>query len=202
MKLKVSNVSIYGLEESIVASGYPMLEKPYLWEEFYGKVIDTKMNKKNKHLKRAIKLSNTPFASGHDNWLQGIIVQFDLDFPIKAWTELQRYHFIDFVSSMSTMHRLKSFNLDEAYDEYVDSRIIDIMKELQSEYNNNPTPENFHRLVMSNPSGMNLTARMTTNYRQLKTIYHQRKNHRLFVWREFCDWVESLPYAEEFIVGK
>lgn len=198
--LKVSNVNVYGLEESIVASGYPMLDKPYTESEFVSEVYD-EMTRDTNHNKRMVKLANTPTASGHDQATTGIIVQFDLEFPIKAWTELQRYHFIDFVSSMSTMHRLKSFNLDEAYDEHVDKRIIEIMKELQSEYNDNPTPENFHKLVMSNPNGMNITARMTTNYRQLKTIYHQRKNHRLFVWREFCEWVETLPYAKEFIVG-
>ena len=46
------------------------------------------------------------------------------------------------------------------------------------------------------PSGMELTARMTTNYRQLKTIYRQRKDHRLPEWREFCRWLETLPHSE------
>lgn len=49
--------------------------------------------------------------------------------------------------------------------------------------------------------GLRLTARITTNYRQLKTIYQQRKNHRLPEWRAFCAWIETLPRAE-FITGK
>ena len=49
---------------------------------------------------------------------------------------------------------------------------------------------------------MELTARLTTNYRALKTVYSQRKNHRLPEWREFCKWIETLPYADELIIGK
>ena len=51
-------------------------------------------------------------------------------------------------------------------------------------------------MLYSNPAGFRLTAGMTTNYRQLKTIYGQRKNHRLPEWREFCKWIEQLPYSE------
>jgi len=48
---------------------------------------------------------------------------------------------------------------------------------------------------------LELTARMTTNYRQLKTIYAQRRNHLLPDWQMFCDWIETLPYSE-LITGK
>ena len=54
-------------------------------------------------------------------------------------------------------------------------------------------------ILYSNPAGFNITARMTTNYRCLKNIYIQRKNHRLPEWREFCKWIETLPYFEELI---
>ena len=49
------------------------------------------------------------------------------------------------------------------------------------------------------PPSINLTARMTTNYRQLRTIYQQRKNHPVKKWRDFCKWIETLPMAKEFI---
>ena len=51
-------------------------------------------------------------------------------------------------------------------------------------------------VLYSNPAGFRLTAGMTTNYRQLKTIYAQRKNHRLPEWRTFCKWIETLPMSE------
>ena len=141
-------------------------------------------------------------GEGHDNFLNGIVVQFDLTFTVKAWTELERYHFIDFVSSQSTMHRITKFDLDNAYIEYVDKEIVEIMKRKVAEYNSLEESEEksqkYLEILYSNPCGMKLTARMTTNYRQLKTIYAQRKSHRLPEWREFCEEIKKLPQSEFF----
>jgi hypothetical protein len=60
--------------------------------------------------------------------------------------------------------------------------------------------QKYLEILYTNPAGFELTARMTTNYRCLKNIYAQRKNHRLPEWREFCAWVETLPYAKELIL--
>lgn len=191
--VRIENVEVYGLDESIKASGYPMKV------DFPETLISDNYES---DYKRARNLGSTKIGHGHDNFLNGIIVQFDLTIPVKVWTELQRYHFIDFVSSASTMHRIKSMDFSSVYDESVDPRVIEIMKELQNNYNNNPTDENFLRLVMTNPNGMTLTARMTTNYRQLKTIHLQRKNHRLPHWRYICKWIETLPQMKDFIVSE
>ena len=81
------------------------------------------------------------------------------------------------------------------------------------------SPEKFNDLIDSSKPGMpvknpvqvlsfplgpvtNLTARLTTNYRCLKTIYSQRKNHRLPEWRQFCEEIKKLPYAAELITGE
>jgi hypothetical protein len=113
---------------------------------------------------------------------------------------MQRYHFFDFVSSSSTMHRLKDFNLNskDAFDEYTDFIIIRRLKVLQERYNKTKDKEDLLKLLLSAPVGLNVAARMTTNYAQLKTIYNQRKNHRLPQWKVFCDWCDALPYFFEF----
>jgi len=198
----VNNIKILGLEESMIASGYPMsTDTKKLWE-------DSKSNNDvfDSNIKRANKLSSTAIGSGHDQFLTGIVVQFDLTFTVKAWTEMERYHFVDFVSSQSTMHRIAKMNLDEVYCEYVDSRIIEIMKDKVSKYNNESDPaikkRRYLELLYSNPCGCKLTARMTTNYRQLKTIYQQRKDHRLPEWRAFCKWIETLPMKELILGGE
>ena len=147
--------------------------------------------------KGILALSNCEKGTGHDQWLTGVIVQFDLTYTVKAWTEAERYSWLDFVSSQSTMHRIAQFDLNKQYDEYTDSRIIEIVKELVTKYNETKDPEDYLRVLMSNPCGFKLTAGMTTNYRQLKTIYAQRKNHRLPEWREFCAWIETLPMFKE-----
>ena len=63
------------------------------------------------------------------------------------------------------------------------------------EYNINPDEIKEARLEMlyNIPSGFELTAAMTTNYLQLKTIYQQRRHHALPDWQMFCDWIETLP---------
>lgn len=198
----INNVYVYGLEESMIASGYPMqTETPKNFDFVYAS-FDIANLEDTTHTKRSSKLGTTKIGEGHDNFLNGIIVQFDLSFSNKAWVELQRYHFIDFVSSSSTMHRITKFNLDTVYNEYVDPRIVEIMKEKVAVYNADSTPENYLKVLYSNPAGFMLTARMTTNYRQLKTMYYQRKNHRLPEWREFCKWVEELPRFKQLCMVK
>lgn len=207
----VSNVKIYDLEESIIASGYPMRTKAEM------RPIEDKDIQRGVRLVNATKTGNT----AHHQFLTGIRVNFDLYFTNKAWVEAERYRFLEFISSQSTMHRITKFDLDQQYIEYVDKRIIDIMREKVNDYNNlisriealGPEDENLRNqlqeeakrryleILYSNPAGFRLTARMTTNYRCLRNIYKQRHDHRLPEWRAFCDWIETLPYAREFLVN-
>ena len=199
----IDDVKVYGLEDSIKKAKYPM---------------STDISKLNSELTKGIKaLGNAERGSGHDNFLKGIIVQFDLTFTVKAWTEAERYHWLDFVSSQSTMHKIARFNLDDKYIEYVDPRIVEIMKEKVDEYNSLGNYEmadvklhmdldelkkkKYLEILYSNPCGFKLTAGMTTNYQQLKTIYYQRKSHKLPEWREFCAEIEKLPMFKELCLG-
>lgn len=204
----VSNAAVYDLEESLKAAGYPMRTATE-WEET-GEAA----------LKRAKNLSHAAgWIGAHDQFLTGIRVSFDLTFSNKAWVEAERYRFLEFVSSQSTMHRITKFDLRNQYNKYVDPRMIDIMLEKVEQYNTladevKSTPkeqeyaikmlteqmtQKYLEILYSNPAGFELTARMTTNYRCLKNIWRQRRNHRLPEWREFCKWIESLPYAKELI---
>jgi len=183
--LKIEKLKIYDLKESIIASGYPMM-------------TDTNEYDFIKKFRTARKLGSTQKGEGHDQFLTGIRVNFDLTFTNKEWVELERYRFVEFVSSQSTMHRIANFNLKNQYNEYVDFRMIDIMEELKKQYNITKSKEDYLKLLYSNPSGFELTARLTTNYRALKNVITQRYNHRLPNWRDFCDYMLSnLPYFRE-----
>ena len=184
----VSNWSVFGLSESIKASKYPMAVDTYHCDSTATNTVK--------------KLGSCAPGTGHDQFLTGIVVQFDLTFSNKAWVEAERYHFLDFVSSQSTMHRIARFNIEEQCNEYVSGFIIEELERLIKVYNDNQTAENYLRVLYNIPSGFQLTARMTTNYRQLKTIYIQRKNHRLPEWRRFCAWIEALPMFKELILGE
>ena len=199
----VSNV--YGFEEAVKGAKYSY-------------AIDTNAVT-SEVTKTTLSLANSKAGSGHDQFMTGIIVQFDLTFSNKAWVEAERYKFLNFISSQSTMHRITKFDLDQAYLPYVDNRIVEIMKEKVKAYNElqaqmtsfknegkdvsemmNTLNEMYLEILYSNPAGFRLTAKMTTNYRALKTIYNQRKDHRLPEWRAFCEWVKTLPHSE-FITG-
>lgn len=189
----VTNARVYDFNESIIASGYPMRTE----------LQDYNRELNEKDIKRVLSLikANDSDNQAHGQFLTGIRVNFDLSFSNKVWVEALRYRFLCVVSSESTMHKITKFDLDERYNEYVDPRIIEIMKELVDEYNTNPSAEQYLKVLYSNPSGFNVTARMTTNYRCLRNIYKQRKNHRLPEWREFCKWIETLPYAEQLLIN-
>lgn len=182
----VERVEVYGFEDSVKASKYPMAVNVIKCTD---EITQTVLN-----------LALSKMGGGHDNFLNGIIVQFDLTFSIKAWVEAERYHFLDFVSSQSTMHRISKMDIKSQCNEYVHPATINVVESLLDIYNQDPTPDNYLKLLYNIPTGLRYTARMTTNYRQLKTIYAQRKNHRLPEWREFCKWIETLPHSE-FITG-
>lgn len=201
----ITNEKVYDLQESMIASGYAMMEK-YDEKEVqseYNKLLeDNFLNKdeENKHYKRIMKLTKSKLNSGHPNALSGVLVAMDVTFSNKVMVEWERYHFQQIVTSQSTMHRLSKMNLEECFVEQTDKVIIDRLKELQKNYNDNPTRENYLKLVYSCPSGLKLTMRVTTNYLQLMTMYNQRRNHRLPEWGEFCkELIEKLPYFYELL---
>ena len=204
--MKLENIKVYDLEESLVASGYPMRTEL------------TRREPDEKDIKRGLNLTKASNGNGaHGQWLTGVRVAFDLTCSNKMWIEAERYRFLEFVSSQSTMHRITKFNLAEQYNEYVDPRVIDIMQKKKDLYNayataletaeNHKAKEEIRaamhhtylEMLYTNPAGFELTARMTTNYRCLLNIYIQRHDHRLPEWREFCAKLLELPMFSELV---
>lgn len=194
----ISNIKVYDLEESMRAAGYPMrtdLDETPDFTKDWGRA------------QRLTKASR--FNAAHAQFLTGIVVNFDLTFSNKAWIETERYRFLNFVSSQSTMHCITKFGLRKQCNEYVDERIITIVQEYIDLYNSLTAQDeetiefkkNLYLKILYNlPSGFQLTARMTTNYRCLLNIYNQRHDHRLPEWREFCNQLlEELPFFKELV---
>ena len=194
----ISNIKVYDLEESMRAAGYPMRTELDETPDF------------TKDWSRAQRLTKASrFNAAHAQFLTGIVVNFDLTFSNKAWIEAERYRFLNFVSSQSTMHCITKFGLFKQCNEYVDERIITIVQEYIDLYNSLTAQDeetiefkkNLYLKILYNlPSGFQLTARMTTNYRCLLNIYNQRHDHRLPEWREFCNQLlEELPFFRELV---
>lgn len=218
--VEITNWEVYDLKSSVIASRNAMRTTPpeYTDEEF------------KKSLDRAITLARAKSGSGHDNWLKGVRVSFDIKYPQYFTPELQRYNFLDIVTSASKMHRLMMMDVDKSCNKYVTRGAIYELRFHVDNYNRIKDNDNFkyaefelrngERITTTNkkealyyafmmcvsncPMGFELFMRCSTNYLQLKTIYHQRKGHKLFEdWVvAFCkNFVEQLPYAQEFIIG-
>lgn len=196
--LRVANVKVYDLIESVVACRNSMrLELPeYTPEEFQAS------------LERAKKLA--PMGGGHNNFLSGIRVAFDLVYPNYISPELQRYTFLKIVNSSSKMHKLVKMDMDACFNKYVTDESKEQMKRLIDAYNTlvnarageNAIYEAFMRVLSNCPLGIELFMRCTTNYLCLRNIYRQRKGHRLKEdWQAFCEFIEKLPYAQELILA-
>ena len=190
MDFKIENSEVYGLNKAYKASGNPMRTK----------IDNGEVNEKD--INRAFKLGSCRNGLGHDNFLKGIIVQMDVTAPLYWWKQAQRYHWFDFVSSQSTMHCLLKFDVSSQCVSDTNKEILAIMQRLIDEYNSlgedaTNKKEKWRELVASLPCGFCLGATMTTNYQQLKTMYKQRRYHKLKEWHVFCDWVETLPHFLE-----
>lgn len=189
--VEITNVKVYDLRESVIACRNAMRTEPaeYTDEEF------------EKSLERAVKLAKCNVSSGECNFLKGCLVSYDIKYPGYFAPELQRYGFNTIVCSSSKMHRLRAMaGNPKHYNKYVGADAIKRMKAYVETYNNNPTYENFMRLVSNCPMGIELFMHCTTNYMALRNIYHQRKHHALKDdWGAFCKFIEELPYFKEFI---
>lgn len=216
--LEFHNVKVYDLKESVIASRNAMrLEIPeYTDEEF------------EESLKRAVKLAKAGGGTGHSNFRTGIRVSFDMKYTQYITKQFQRYHWFDYVTSSSLMHRITKMDFDKCCTKYVSQETVDRMNNLIEKYNLFASNEGedlcydfklrngevihaktksdclyhqFMRIISECPMGTELFVRVSTNYEQLATIYKQRKNHKLKDdWGEFKKFVESLPFAKELII--
>lgn len=199
--MEVDNARVYGLEHSVVASGLPMRTTHnahwYCEEVFSVDAFGRNEPSNDKHFTRVDNLSSFATGSGHCNFLSGIVVQMNITATVKWWQQWQRYHFQQIVSSQSTMHRLKDMMKEGTirFNEKTSPVVIAEFMKLKDD----PTITD-EQLAYSCPMGLELTARVSTNYLQLRTIFSQRRHHKLQEWHDFIDFIKTLPYAEEFIL--
>ena len=212
---EIKDVKVYDLEECIVASGYAMRTEPY---NYLKEVCDDNLNHHIERCKKLVKASKNSDIHCHDNFLTGIRVSFDIKYPQYLSPEMQRYHFYDIVTSMSKMHRLLKMDIDKSCNMYVTQETKDNLKEYIKQYNdvvdfNEHTLDTkeareaayraWMRVVSNCPLGLELWMRVSTNYKQLQTIYYQRRHHKLVEdWSAVIKMIEGLPYFEPFILGE
>lgn len=157
----------------------------------------------------------------HRKYMRMMPVYVRITAPLYWWKEFDTYKVGTVSNSCSTMHKIqeKEFTLEDFSTEHICIRqSMDVLKDtidalnvfrdvylnggnLRYENGNikcfgKKDKEIWWQLIQLLPSGYNQTRNVMLNYEVLANIYRQRKNHKLDEWREFCNWIESLPYSE------
>lgn len=169
-----------------------------------------------------LKLAQRLIKAGgeHRKFLRQIFVSFDITAPIYFFKEMDTYKISTVSNSTSTMHKLadtpitkECFEMDDYTPNFESDRLfgseismddiwntqIDYLEKLRVAYNETKDKRYWKELIRLLPESWLQKRTVTMNYENLLNIYRQRKNHRLTEWHAFCDWIKTLPYAEELI---
>lgn len=168
-----------------------------------------------------MKLRNA--GTDHRKFMRMITVYVDITAPLYWWKEFDTYKVGTVANSCSTMHKIhaKEFTLDDfSHEHLIDDRDFCWANNLMAGDRNIDTPKDILREIMYSlnvyrekfletndkkywwqmiqllPSSYNQKRTVMLNYEVLANIYKSRKNHKLDEWREFCQWIEKLPYSE------
>lgn len=148
-------------------------------------------------------------GSDHRKFLRQIFVSVDITAPLYWWKEFDTYKVGTVANSCSTMHKIhtKPFERDDfscdRMDEGALSMLDAVIAYLESErekFNaNKEDRQSWHNMIQTLPSSYNQMRTVTMNYENLINIYYARRSHKLAEWHVLCDWISSLPYAEQLI---
>ena len=150
-------------------------------------------------------------TSDHRKYLRQIMVSIDITAPMYWWKEYDTYKVATVANSTSTMHKIhsKPFELDDFSHDHLGENGLNILKNLIDElekirllYVETKDKALWYELIQLLPSSYNQMRTCTLNYETLVNIYRSRKNHKLDEWRSFCDWIKTLPYANEIIIAE
>ena len=205
--IEIENVSVHGFEEAIRGMRNPMnsWDKSDSYTHYFTDEIVIGNNDLDL-MKRLIKS-----GTDHRKFMRMIVVYADVTAPLYWWKEADTYKVGTVRNSCSTMHKIteKEFTLDDFSHEHMTSHNNALLRDIVGDLNayrnryissketDGMKPKNWWwQIIQLLPSSYNQRATLMLNYEVLANIYHSRKNHKLDEWRDFCKWIETLPYSE------
>ena len=147
-------------------------------------------------------------GSDHRKYLRMIFVSVDVTAPLYWWKEYDTYKVATVANSTSTMHKIhsKPFSMDDfSCDHMTDGTkkfmetVVAELENIRLRFKETKSKDDWYDMIQLLPSSYNQMRTCTFNYETLINIYRARKNHKLSEWHTFCDWIETLPYAEQLI---
>lgn len=150
-------------------------------------------------------------GSDHRKFIRQIFVSVDITAPIYWWKEFDTYKVGTVANSTSTMHKIhsKPFELEDFSHDHMTEQTLKFMQDViaylesvRLKYTEDKNKEDWYDLIQLLPESYNQMRTCTMNYENLSNMYYARRNHKLQEWHTFCDWIQTLPYAEELITGR
>ena len=206
--IKFENCEVMGWEHAIRGMRNPMNS----WDRSDSEEFEIRNFRSNGHvepyvvgvndLELMLKLAKA--GSVHAKYRRMITVYVDITAPLYFWKEFDTYKVGTVANSCSTMHTIhkKEFTLDDFSYEHLDLElnilevVITGLNAARKRYLKSKDKADWWQMIQLLPSSYNQRSTVQLNYAVLRNIYHSRKNHKLDEWRDFCKWVEELPYSE------
>ena len=152
-------------------------------------------------------------GADHRKFMRMMPVYVRITAPLYWWKEFDTYKVGTVANSCSTMHKImdKEFTLEDFSVERMSDYLLvsvealvdtlNTLRDLYINYDKYDDPETpkqkiWDSVIQLLPSSYNQTRNVMMNYEVLANIYKSRKDHKLDEWREFCKWIESLPFHE------
>ena len=141
----------------------------------------------------------------HAKYRRMITVYLDITAPLYFWKEFDTYKLGTVANSCSTMHKIhaKEFTLEDFSCEHLSkvslmilNATIEHLNWCRESYLKTKDKGCWWQMIQLLPSSYNQKRTVMLNYEVLHNMYFSRKNHKLDEWREFCKWIETLPYSE------
>lgn len=210
--LKITNAEVFGWDAAIRGMRNPMnswdkSDSKHWRETIVGHEVEYRVVGRNDLtlMKKLVKA-----GSDHAKFMRMINVTMDVTAPLYWWSEYDTYKVGTVANSCSKMHKIadKEFTLDDFSYEHLMQGGLECIKNLckdlnmcREQYLAKHDKEWWWQMIQLLPSSYNQKRTVQLNYAVLRNMYHARWNHKLDEWRDFCLWVESLPYAELITLG-
>jgi len=205
--LKVEKTSVMNFENAIRGARNPMNSWARMDSEYDG---EGNYILGENDLDLAKRLAHA--GSDHRKFLRQIFVSVDITAPLYWWKEFDTYKVGTVANSTSTMHKIhaKEFERDDFSHDRLDAgglaALDALIAYLEAErlkfVANKEDRQSWHNIIQMLPSSYNQMRTVTMNYENLINIYYARRTHKLAEWHVLCDWILSLPYAQDLICIK
>ncbi len=201
--LKTERTSVMNLENAIRGARNPMnswAKSDSAYDEAGNYILGENDLALAKKLCRA--------GSDHRKFVRQILVSVDITAPLYWWKEFDTYKVATVANSTSTMHKIhaKPFEMaDFSVDKLSDGALaafrtyMDYMEQTRRRFVETKDKHDWYDLIQLLPSSYNQLRTVTMNYETLINIYYARRAHKLDEWHVFCDWIRTLPYADDLI---